>query len=351
MNILLNRTDALGDNILTMPLARFLWKAGARVYLLTSGRCFDLYLHNPWFSEIITFEKSWHQSQKKTVLDELFARVSFKDYLYVGGDQYPSFYAFKKGVIQRWGLRSRLLSLLALNKGVRQKRSEALWHESEYNLALMAPFLGTASLDRSGREGPEFFFAEGEREGHLKTFFSEFDIEAQEGYVIIHPGMTGHSLNLTPEQYFQIYQRLAPLFPAVKFIISFTPADEKFLIPFRLHGGQNLFFFNGMQKGIRHYLSALSAASLFIGGSTGTSHMANTLRVPMIAFYGPLKVQCQERWGPFYQYPHCRVFTPQVECPAVKTCLLDQCQHHECMAKLRMDDIIDVATKLLEGIT
>ncbi len=48
-------------------------------------------------------------------------------------------------------------------------------------------------------------------------------------------------------------------------------------------------------------MNLISNASLFIGPSTGPTHIANALGIHTISIYSPIKVQSALRWSPFFK--------------------------------------------------
>ena len=79
-------------------------------------------------------------------------------------------------------------------------------------------------------------------------------------------------------------------------------------------------------------------ASLFVGPSTGTTHIANALDIPQIAIYSPIKVQSALRWGPYKQGDKVKVLVPDVVCGETKHCAGASCPYYECMSKIEVEE-------------
>jgi ADP-heptose:LPS heptosyltransferase len=81
-----------------------------------------------------------------------------------------------------------------------------------------------------------------------------------------------------------------------------------------------LYFFDGSQKGLRFFASIVKQAALFVGPSTGTTHIANGFDVPLVALYSPLSVQGVVRWGPWRgeTKKQVRAYTPSKEASGLK---------------------------------
>lgn len=358
---LLNRSDAIGDNILTMPMLAAIkeFYPDSQVAMLISPRCLELYHNHPFVDEVYTIDKKKNFFSRLIDLWRIFSRFSPDHYLFVGGDQLASLVALFKGVPSRGGLISKWQSFLTLNKGVRQKRSVVAMHEAEYNLELLRPFGIEYHYTQKSQYAPQINVDSEE----VKICYEEFlkDCEShgkstQGELLFIHPGMTGHTLNWSSRNYGRLIERMERNFPGrYIYVISFTPSDEPYLTGLRDHleslkkhlPFERIVFLDGSAKGLRHYIHLLSKASLFIGPSTGTTHIANTLGVKTVALYSPIKVQSAMRWGPFKRDSNkLEILVPDVVCGESFECAGQSCPYYECMAKIEVEDVIRAAAQL-----
>ena len=318
MNILINRTDAIGDTILTMPLAQLFKESipNCSVYFLVHPRVTDLFINQTWIDGVWTWDKKLPLISRLKKLKEDLKNNKINYYVYVGGDHWPSFLSFCLRVAWRGGIKSRLPSFLWLNHGVRQRRSEALFHETEYNFTLISELLKKQQINLESLR-PIQLTAEEKFQGN--NFLTQFLKSSFKNIVIIHPGMTGHTLNWPIENYAQLILDLAKSLLKDDFILlSFTPSDEVLYInPLRAILAQHqeilkykVIFFDGSQMGLRHSLKVFSQAKLFIGPSTGTVHMASCLGVTTIALYSPIRVQSAKRWAPLNHNSESVIFAP-----------------------------------------
>lgn len=358
---LLNRSDAIGDNILTMPMMAAIkeFYPDAQVAVLVSPRCLELYQNHPFVDEVYPYEKKKNIFSRFKDLWTVFKRYAPDHYLFVGGDQLASIVAMLQGVPSRGGLVSKWQSFLTLNKGVRQKRSVVAMHEAEYNLELLRPFGIDYHYTQKDKYAPQIHLNKEE----VKICFEEFlkDLQAQGKLVdgellFIHPGMTGHTLNWSSRNYGRLIERLERNFPKrYVYVISYTPSDEPYLLGLRDHLDslrkslpfERIVFFNGAEKGLRHYINILSEAALFIGPSTGTTHIANTLGVKTVTLYSPIKVQSTMRWGPFIRdASKLKILVPDVVCGESFECAGQSCPYYECMSKIEVEDVIRACAEI-----
>ena len=339
MKIIINRSDAIGDTILTTPMAQKIKEhfPNAHITFIISPRIGDLLKGHPYIDD------TWVLSEN------LDLRGKFKEYkpthyFYVGGSQKPSVVALNTGVPFRGGLKSRWPTYFLLNHGVRQKRSRILMHEVEYNLELLNPM----GIKEDGKKySPVLSLLPSEIELGLR----ETGLKDKE-YIVVHPGMSGHTLNWPSENYGKLIEKLEQIYPGrFTFVVSFTPSDAPYLKGIRDQLSKTKLeplFLDGSILGLRPYMGVLQNASLFIGPSTGPTHIANSLGVKVLGIYSPIKAQSALRWGPFdVDERVTRVVTPKVKCGETVKCAKEACPFYECMGSIEVDELVKEIQDLL----
>lgn len=359
--IVINRTDAIGDTVLTLPMADRLKQVypTAKIIFLTSPRAQDLFYNHPYVDEVVVIDPQASFLKKVRKLLAFFKRTKPDVFFHVGGITLPCLIALFCRVPFRGGIKSRLPTFLSLKDGMRQSRSIVPISETDHNLELLAPLLGDIS-PFEGAPAPHLTLSEQERqEAHQQ--FSEWVVaeghDPKREWIFIHPGMSGHTLNWASRNYARLILRLMKYHPKrFLFIISHTPSDEPYLAPLRDHlaktaseqVGESVLFFNGATKGLRFTMNVMSFARLFVGPSTGTTHLASCLGVATVGIYSPIRAQSAVRWGPFYR-ERSRVVVPDVVCGEVTRCALERCPYYECMAKIEVDDLTRECENLLDS--
>lgn len=361
MRVVINRTDAIGDTLLTLPMAKFIKEKhpDSKIAFIVSPKCQDLFKDHPFVDECWVLQHSDSFFKKMSFLSQKFKAFKADTYFHVGGSHLPSYQAWSKGVKFRGGLKSKWQSFMFLNKAVRQSRSLVSMHESDYNLNLLSPLGITYKSEHRDKYAPEVGITE-EIKKQAGEFFKEdlykAGVERKEKLVVIHPGMTGHTLNWSSRNYARLISRIEKEKPGLcTFVISYTPGDEKFLTGLRDQLSREdykflenkVYFFNGVTRGLSDYMGFLSHADLFIGPSTGTTHIANSLGLKMIGIYSPIKVQSAMRWGPFNRNEETKVVIPDVVCGEQFECAGRTCPYYECMAKIEVEDIYNSVEELL----
>ncbi len=319
MRILINRTDAIGDTLLSIPLGRLikLRHPQAIIGFIVSPRSADLIPLCEGVDQVYVLNPKMPSSEKKKTCRDAFNDFKPTHFFHMGGDFTPMAVAFWKRIPFRGGLVSKLPTFFYLNKGVRQSRSQVDKHESAYNMDLAFP-MGISWSEEdlkmySDLLSPKFILDELKRI-KLKEDSLSF---AGKKLIYIHPGMSGHTLNWPNEFYGELANKLYKEFHAThQLIVSYTPSDLPYVEGMKKSMKEevinNTFFFDGSLKGLVNFTYCLSLADLFIGPSTGTTHMANALRLKQVALYSPIKVQSEKRWGPFYRDDKVEVFSPEM---------------------------------------
>jgi ADP-heptose:LPS heptosyltransferase len=333
----------------------------AHITFLVSSKCADIFKLHPYVNDYKIYHRNARFYIKIREIYRIFKQLQPDYYFYVGGGYLPNFIAWLLQIKFRGGLRSRWHTYLFLNKGVRQKRSMVTMHELEFNLNLLAPMGINYHFSDLPKYIPEIYLNQDESEFAFNQFVNDL---AREGFetdhkmIFIHPGMTGHTLNWASRNYGRLVLKFEQKFPGkFLFVISHTPADHQYLQGMKeiLSRRENqflakrIYYFNGQKYGLRNYMSVLQKASLFVGPSTGTTHIAAVLGVPVVSLYSPIKVQSVLRWGPLSKNQEkLKSLVPDVICGEITTCALKACPYYECMGKIEVEDVINQAISIMD---
>lgn len=363
MRVLINRSDAIGDSILTSGMAKMIKDKhpDAKIVFLIAAKSADVFKNHPYIDEVRIYHRNARFYLKIREILKLFTEIKPTHYFYVGGGYLPNFVAWLLRVPFRGGLKSRWHTYLFLNKGTRQKRSMVSMHEMEYNLNLLAPMgIEYNYLDKQ-KFSPDIVLTPEEISSGMEKFnldLKDAGIEPGRKMIFIHPGMTGHTLNWSSRNYGRLILKLEQKFPGkFLFVVSHTPSDSLYLQGMKeiLDRKENeflqdrIYYFNGIKNGLRQYMSVLSQATLFVGPSTGTTHIASVLGVPVVGLYSPIKVQSALRWGPVSKNPdRTKILVPDVICGEIKKCAERACPYYECMGKIEVEDVVKQAIAIME---
>lgn len=218
----------------------------------------------------------------------------------------------------RIGTTYRAYSLL-FNARVRQHRRGQPGHESEFNLGLLRP-LGVVAT--APAQGVKWSVRDEERK-RAEALLSE--IGAHGPYVILHPGNGGSAWNWSSAQYASFGCRVRDEGYDVLVTGSARERDLAERVATRIGPAARSL---AGKVSLGEFAAVLERAHLFLGSSTGPTHLAAILGTPVVALFGPLQSHAPERWRPLG--PRVTVVQPDTGrlCPR---CIGSKCPAFFCM--------------------
>jgi heptosyltransferase-3 len=331
-NILLIRTDRIGDVVLTTPAISLLHGTypNADLFFLTREYTAPLLKHHPYIKEVITYDpEGKHRGLKGHLrFAEELKKREIELAIFFHPVAYLALSVFMANIPHRLASGYRWYSFL-LNHPVYEHRKYGLRHELEYNLSLIKNFIKTMPTP----EEIKFQFTMDESMIALKQKeLKKFNIGSR--YIIIHPGSGGSAPNLPMEMFSRIliYLRqrtdmdiiLAGDYTEKTLIDSIS--DEK--------ATERIFKIIG-QWNLEQYMAIIGESRLFISNSTGPLHIARAFDIPLLAFYCPAVPCSPERWGPYNRQDS--IITAPVE--PCKTCNINKCPHGNCLRHISWEMI------------
>lgn len=302
-NILVCRTDAIGDALLALPVCAALKRSfpGARITLLVSAYAYDLLDGQPGTDEVwACAARGEHAggSGLRRLRDRIRA-AGFDTALLVFPDRRVSWAVSRAGVPRRVGTGRRWWSFLYTHR-VRHHRAAAERHEADYNLDLVRALGVSATLEAPRlRLFPE---AQAWADGYLQAL----GVNPSDRLVLLHPGSRGSAANWPPETYGRLAQRLNTE-PGVRLLLTGSPAERGVLqaaaavcspAPACLTEA----------VGLKQFAALLARAAVFVSGNTGPMHIASLLGVPTVSVFPSGGVTGPVRWRPLG--PRATILTP-----------------------------------------
>lgn len=291
VDIVLVRMDKIGDLVLSLPVDEHPIFRGPRVtWFISKGLGFIADQAVPKRASV-EFKRSVFELPRMV---NWLKRQNPRSIVIMHAPWWVSFAAWLADVPERIGRRSQWHSFFFLNVPVRQKRSLADRHESDFNFDLVE-----LAFHRLGHR----------RTWNLKNLKESFlrllppnpigTLERRglkhRGYRVVHPGMAGSALNWPQSHYVELIEKLAEEMPV---LITGTAMDKKYLREVsKVKGRPNVEWLVGELK-TSELLDLLSQARSVIAPSTGVVHLAASLDTPTVGIYSPRKVEHPRRWGP-----------------------------------------------------
>ncbi len=332
-NILVCRTDKIGDVILTLPVVNALrdFYPNSRITFLVSEYASEIVQGHRAVDEVMiykpdesVFQLAKRLKQKKFDLAVVVFPV-FKIALALWLARVPV----------RVGTGYRFFSFL-FNKRVFEHRKCAEKHEVEYNLNLIKHLGVEVSEIKFDIFIPQSAFDK------VKKVLTEYRLN-ENNYIIVHPGSKGSARDLSPSKFREIVKKLVS--EGFKVVITGSK-DEKELVKYVCNGIENSFDFSGLFN-LKELSALIKDASIFISNSTGPIHIASAVGTPVIGFYPPIKVMSPKRWGP---YANDRIiFVPDVpfEC---RKCIGEKCEFYDCMDLINIDEVVKSVKEKIVGV-
>lgn len=289
MKIACIRLDKLGDLAVTLPADSILNQDNEVYWFISNGLgtlCEKAKPKRSFFEIKIDHPTSGFKQIIQVLKAEKFdmAIIYFAPW-------WVSLALFLCGVPQRVGRRSQWWSYLFLNKGLRQKRSQSQKHELQYNEELSFFAIGKEVIFSSSLE---------ERGLKLEPYPSRHVLEklslTPQSYYVVHPGMRGSALNWSQNSYAELILDLSKKHPV---IITGTQVDLSWLLPIKKMLPESTQIIWALSLfDLNQLLYILKSALFVVAPSTGISHLAASLGVPLVALYPSHKAQSYIRWRP-----------------------------------------------------
>ena len=337
-NILIVRTDRIGDVVLSLPLARIIKQhyPNAKVTFLVRAYTKALVENNHYIDEVIILKE---ESSKILITKnvEQLKQKNFDTAIVV----YPTFkialIIFLSGIKYRVGSGYRLYSFL-FNRKVYEHRKDAVKHELEYNLSLLSQL----GINHIGGTNNVSFDLDVNKSSlnKVESLLSSLGINNEEKFVIVHPGSGGSAVDLPLEKFVELVKMLTD--KKIKVVLTGSENEKEICnklvlneLTFNLAGRLNL----------EELIALISKSSLLVANSTGPIHIAAALGKYTFGFYPKVKVCSAKRWGPYTEKKF--IYEPEIEC---NNCTVEQCAEVNCMNSINVSSVYNDIIKVLENL-
>jgi ADP-heptose:LPS heptosyltransferase len=292
-NIVITRTDRMGDVILTLPLISFTKKLfpEAKIFFLVNDYVKDLVNNYPGIDEIIIYDKLNSFSKKYSTLKTkdidlvIFAKPEFELALL--------FFLLRTKC--RLGTGYRWYSFL-FNFKVFEHRKISDKHESDYNLNLLWNFFPDEKFEKKFH----FNYSDSEK-NQISEKLKVNQLNLSDNFIIIHPGSGNSAKDLPVGILKQFAKKFIKHFTNFKIVLTGNENEKELTKQFRETDSELIVDLAG-QLSIRELMILIDNSKLFISSSTGPIHLAGALNKKIIGFYPNQKPSNEERWKPLSEY-------------------------------------------------
>lgn len=285
--ILISRCDAIGDVVLTLPLASILKQTFPEVFIGFLGRSYtkavieccaavDVFVD---LDQFLQADNVAHiKSQSWDAIIHVFPRADIARK------------AFELRIPWRIGTRSRVYNWLYCNKRIALSRKNADLHEAQLNTKLLAPF-GNQQIFSKEQLGSLFAFT------NIPTLQEQFRALLSPGkkHIILHPKSQGSAREWGLEHFEALIKLLPP--EQYQIFISGTKAEADLMHEFLQRVTHLVTDITGRMD-LSQFIAFIQAADALVAASTGPLHIAAALGKKAIGIYPPIRPMHPGRWAP-----------------------------------------------------
>ncbi len=334
-NVLIVRTDRIGDVVLTLPMIPVLraHSPSCRISMLVRPYTGELIAGTAGLDQILHYREGDEPKGFWRMLAEL--RGKQYDLAVVS---HPTFrialLLFLAGIPKRIGSGYRWYSFF-FNQRVFEHRKTAEKHEAEYNVSL----LRAIGCDAKEVPGISLQIPEDARAVALAEM-KKLGISESERFVVLHPGSGGSARDWSPDRFGDLAKRLEE--DGIKVVVS-GDQKERSLVESVVRRSQGTARASIGRFNLKELAAFLAFSSAFVSNSTGPLHIAAAVGTPVVAMYPPIRECSPKRWGPLIEKKV--VFTADnAACPRCKG---GPCQGNDCMDQITVADVFSAVLGVL----
>jgi ADP-heptose:LPS heptosyltransferase len=330
-NILIVRTDRIGDLILTLPLAAIIKKHfnDAKVSFLVQSYTAELLENHPSIDETITLGDSISENISK------IKKKNFDAAVVVSPKPDLAFALWRAGIPLRIGTAYRWYSFL-FNGKIQMHRKAGDKHELEYNVEMLKPL----GIDETITKGNVPFNLQVDHKSiqSVKELFKNAEFDFSLKTVLIHPGSGGSAVDLPISKFKSLVKRLAS---ELKVNIVVTGSEKETEIADEICANEKTVNLSG-RLSLKELTAVISLADIAVANSTGPIHIAAALGKYVVGFYPDIHSMAPQRWGPYTD--KALIFQPEIDCNGLSA---DEYKTKKCMNSIDTDKIFDGIKELL----
>ncbi len=304
---IISRTDAIGDVVLTLPVAGVLRELYPEAKIIFLGRSYteDLINSCVHVDEFLNWDELQKLSPEEAV--KRMAATGADTIIHVLPRPEIARMAKQAGIKLRIGTTNRLYHWWYCNKLVWLSRKNSPYHEAQLNLRLLTP-LGAEELYSLEEIGHYYGLT------RLAPLPQEIAVLPDPGRfnLILHPKSRGHGREWGLDYYIQ----LIGLLPRDRFkiFISGTSAEGLLLEPL-LQACPTVTDITG-RLSLAEFITFISRADGLLASGTGPLHLAAALGIHAIGIFPPLRPIHPGRWAPIG--PRATALVKDINCEACK---------------------------------
>ncbi len=295
--VLVVRNDKLGDFVLALPACEALKRAfpGCRVTALVPEYTREVAELAPGIDDVLIDPGPDADGGSSRALARRIRAERFDASLTLWSTTRVGLALFLARVPRRYAPATKWAQVFH-DRRVRQRRSESVQPEYEYNLDLARRLIADHGVTGEfPLRRPVLAFPPDEVAARRAELLAEHGLDEGTALVALHAGHGGSANNLSVEQ----YARLANAIPGDRpraFLCTAGPGEEDAAADLARRIDAAPAALQRSTAGLRAFTRTLAAVDLFVGGSTGPLHLAGALDRPTAAFYPRRRTSSPLRW-------------------------------------------------------
>ncbi len=335
-NILIIRTDRIGDLVLTLPVAAEIKKKypNCKITFLIRKYTEPLVKENKFIDDFILLDENQNEISALQ-LSKKIKNYKFDSVILVHPKFKLALAIFIAGIKNRISTGYRWYSFL-FNHKIYEHRKFAEKHELEYNINLLKPF---GIENDVNKKNVEFNLIPDEKSVQkIEQWLNKNNINREIPIVIIHPGSGGSAIDLPISKFRELVELLVQ---NLKIIVLITGSEsekelcQNLVVSKTVINAAGEFDLNGL-------IALINYAEVFAANSTGPIHIAAALGKFVIGFYPKIVACSPERWGPYTEKSF--IFMPDLDC---KNCTREQCEKLNCMNTIDVNEVYEKIKNLI----
>jgi len=288
-NILISRTDAIGDVVLTLPLAGIIKEffPNSKVFFLGKSYTKDIILLSKHIDGFINWSELDIIPTKEQI--EKIKEYNIDTIIHVFPNKTIAKIAKQAGIKNRIGTTHRTFHWTTCNKLLSFSRKKSDLHEAQLNTKLLKP-LGINRKFNLNELVSYYGFS------RVKALDEKFtSLYSKDKFnLILHSKSKGSAREWGLDN----FKKLIHILPKDQYQIFLSGTEEEGLL-FREHllGEDNVVDISGTMS-LQQFVSFINSADGLIAASTGPLHIAAALGKRALGIYPPIKPMHPGRWKP-----------------------------------------------------
>ncbi len=334
MKILVRAPNWIGDSVLALPALNNLKRnfPDSQIWVAAREWVKDLFTSGDLFEGTFTLRKESGMRALRESSKE-FENSRFDLGILFTNSFVSAFLFYLARIPQRWGYKKDGRGFLLTN-GLPVRKKEDRPHQAHYYLDLLYG-LGLKKFP----EDLEFPLDQEERI-RTQVWLRSLNIDPDGPFIIINPGAYYGSAKRWPASKYAELVSLMHEEISAQFLIIGSSDELPLAQAISSRMDKKPFILAG-QTGLSRLASVISFARLFITNDSGPMHLANALKVPVVALFGPTD---PKHTGP-YQPPSSVIHkgAPCWPC-SYRDCPFD----HRCMLDISPQEVFQICLKYLQ---